>query len=388
MKFVDEASIRVEAGRGGDGCLSFRREKFIEHGGPDGGDGGAGGSVYFVGDEALNTLVDFRFKPRYRAQSGESGKGREKTGAKGEDLYVKVPLGTAIYDEETDELVAEIKSQGELLKIAVGGRYGLGNTRFKSSTNRAPRKTTKGQPGEIFDLRLEMRLIADVGLLGLPNAGKSTFVSAVSDARPKIADYPFTTLVPSLGVVRQGFDRSYVVADIPGLIENASEGAGLGIHFLKHLSRTRVLLHLVEINPVDASDPIENYKLIERELGRYSQAIAEKPRWIALSKCDSADPEFIEALQTRLRAAAPDLDQLFVISSVSGEGIDRLTGALGQYLLEQTESEQNRQTELEQRAGQEAHDYSLLLREARRKRRSSDDLEDEDDSDVIVHYER
>ncbi len=388
MKFVDEASIRVEAGRGGDGCLSFRREKFIEHGGPDGGDGGAGGSVYFVGDEALNTLVDFRFKPRYRAQSGESGKGREKTGAKGEDLYVKVPLGTAVYDEETDELVAEIKSQGELLRIAEGGRYGLGNTRFKSSTNRAPRKTTKGQPGEIFDLRLEMRLIADVGLLGLPNAGKSTFVSAVSDARPKIADYPFTTLVPSLGVVRQGFDRSFVVADIPGLIENASEGAGLGIHFLKHLSRTRVLLHLVEINPVDASDPIENYKLIERELGRYSQAIAEKPRWIALSKCDSADPELIEALQTRLRAAAPDLDQLFVISSVTGEGIDRLTGALGQYLLEQTESEQNRQTQLEQRAGQEAHDYSLLLREARRKRRTTDDLEDEDDSDVIVHYER
>jgi len=388
MKFVDEASIRVEAGRGGDGCLSFRREKFIEHGGPDGGDGGAGGSVYFVGDEALNTLVDFRFKPRYRAQSGESGKGREKTGAKGEDLYVKVPLGTAVYDEETDELVAEIKSQGELLRIAEGGRYGLGNTRFKSSTNRAPRKTTKGQPGEIFDLRLEMRLIADVGLLGLPNAGKSTFVSAVSDARPKIADYPFTTLVPSLGVVRQGFDRSFVVADIPGLIENASEGAGLGIHFLKHLSRTRVLLHLVEINPVDASDPIENYKLIERELGRYSQAIAEKPRWIALSKSDSADPELIEALQTRLRAAAPDLDQLFVISSVSGEGIDRLTGALGQYLLEQTESEQNRQTELEQRAGQEAHDYSLLLREARRKRRTTYDLEDEDDSDVIVHYER
>jgi len=275
-----------------------------------------------------------------------------------------------------------------LLKIAEGGRYGLGNTRFKSSTNRAPRKTTKGQPGEIFDLRLEMRLIADVGLLGLPNAGKSTFVSAVSDARPKIADYPFTTLVPSLGVVRQGFDRSFVVADIPGLIENASEGAGLGIHFLKHLSRTRVLLHLVEINPVDASDPIENYKLIERELGRYSQAIAEKPRWIALSKCDSADLEFIEALEARLKAAAPDIDQLFVISSVSGEGIDRLTGALGQYLLEQTESEQSRQTELEERAGQEAHDYSLLLREARRKRRSSDDLEDEDDSDVIVHYER
>jgi len=301
---------------------------------------------------------------------------------------VKVPLGTAVYDEETDELVAEIKFQGELLKIAEGGRYGLGNTRFKSSTNRAPRKTTKGQPGEIFDLRLEMRLIADVGLLGLPNAGKSTFVSAVSDARPKIADYPFTTLVPSLGVVRQGFDRSFVVADIPGLIENASEGAGLGIHFLKHLSRTRVLLHLVEINPVDASDPIENYKLIERELGRYSQAIAEKPRWIALSKCDSADLEFIEALEARLKAAAPDIDQLFVISSVSGEGIDRLTGALGQYLLEQTESEQSRQTELEERAGQEAHDYSLLLREARRKRRSIDDLEDEDDSDVIVHYER
>lgn len=387
MKFVDEASIRVEAGRGGDGCLSFRREKFIEYGGPDGGDGGAGGSVYFVGDEALNTLVDFRFKPRYRAQSGESGKGREKTGAKGEDLYIKVPLGTAVYDEDTDELVMEIKTQGEVLRIAEGGRYGLGNTRFKSSTNRAPRKTTKGQPGEIFDLRLEMRLIADVGLLGLPNAGKSTFVSAVSDARPKIADYPFTTLVPSLGVVRQGFDRSFVIADIPGLIENAADGAGLGIHFLKHLSRTRVLLHLVEINPIDSSDPVENLRLIEHELGRYSQAIADKPRWIALSKCDAAEPAMVDDLKAKLKAAMTELDRLFVISSVTGEGVDQLTGALGQYLFEQTASDQNRQTELEQQAGQEAHDYSLLLREARRRRRNNEP-EGDDDHDVIVHYER
>ena len=386
MKFVDEATIRVEAGRGGDGCLSFRREKYIEYGGPDGGDGGMGGHVYFVGDEALNTLVDFRFKPRYRAESGESGKGRERTGAKGDDLYIKVPLGTAVYDEDTDDLVTEVKTQGEVILIAEGGRYGLGNTRFKSSTNRAPRKTTKGQPGEMYDLRLEMRLIADVGLLGLPNAGKSTFVSAVSDARPKVADYPFTTLVPSLGVVRQGFDRSFVVADIPGLIENAAEGAGLGIHFLKHLSRTRVLLHLIEVNPINGSDPIHNYELIERELGRYSQAIADKPRWLALSKADAASDSEVQAVVDRLEAqATAKAQKIFVISSVTGEGIDALIGDLGQFLLDQTEEAQNKQKALEQRAGQEAHDYSLLLREARRKRRQ---IDEDDDHEVTVHYER
>ena len=342
MKFVDEATIRVEAGRGGDGCLSFRREKYIEYGGPDGGDGGMGGHVYFVGDEALNTLVDFRFKPRYRAESGEAGKGRERTGAKGDDLHIKVPLGTAVYDEDTDDLVTEVKKQGEVILIAEGGRYGLGNTRFKSSTNRAPRKTTKGQPGEMYDLRLEMRLIADVGLLGLPNAGKSTFVSAVSDARPKVADYPFTTLVPSLGVVRQGFDRSFVVADIPGLIEDAAEGAGLGIHFLKHLSRTRVLLHMIEVNPVDGSDPIHNYELIEKKLGRYSQAIADKPRWLALSKADAASDGDVQLIVDQLETqAAAKAQKIFVISSVTGEGVDALIGDLGQFLLDQTEEAQN-----------------------------------------------
>ena len=386
MKFVDEATIRVEAGRGGDGCLSFRREKYIEYGGPDGGDGGMGGNVYFVGDEALNTLVDFRFKPRYRAESGEAGKGRERTGAKGDDLYIKVPLGTAVYDEDTDDLVTEVKTQDEVILIAEGGRYGLGNTRFKSSTNRAPRKTTKGQPGEMYDLRLEMRLIADVGLLGLPNAGKSTFVSAVSDARPKVADYPFTTLVPSLGVVRQGFDRSFVVADIPGLIEDAAEGAGLGIHFLKHLSRTRVLLHMIEVNPVDGSDPIHNYELIEKELGRYSQAIADKPRWLALSKADAASDGDVQVIVDRLETqAAAKAQKIFVISSVTGSGIDALIGDLGQFLLDQTEETQTRQKALEQRAGQEAHDYSLLLREARRKRRQ---IDEDDDHEVNVHYER
>ena len=238
----------------------------------------------------------------------------------------------------------------------------------------------------MYDLRLEMRLIADVGLLGLPNAGKSTFVSAVSDARPKVADYPFTTLVPSLGVVRQGFDRSFVVADIPGLIENAAEGAGLGIHFLKHLSRTRVLLHLIEVNPIDGSDPIHNYELIEKELGRYSQAIADKPRWLGLSKSDAASESEVQAVVDRLEShAAAKGQKIFVISSVTGEGIDALIRDLGQFLLDQTEEAQNKQKALEQRAGQEAHDYSLLLREARRKRRQ---IDEDDDHEVTVHYER
>ena len=274
MKFVDEASIRVEAGKGGNGCLSFRREKYIAKGGPDGGDGGDGGSIYLVGDADLNTLVDYRFQPRYRAKSGESGKGKDQTGAKGDDIYLRVPLGTSIFDDETGEYLGDVSEEKEEILVAQGGFHGLGNVRFKSSTNRAPRQTKPGSPGELKNLRLELKLLADVGLLGLPNAGKSTLISAVSAARPKIADYPFTTLVPNLGVVTVGDDHSFVIADIPGLIEGAADGAGLGVQFLKHLSRTRLLLHLIDLAPMDGSDPVENFKIIERELAKYSEGIA------------------------------------------------------------------------------------------------------------------
>ena len=270
MKFVDEATIKVEAGRGGNGCLSFRREKYIEKGGPDGGDGGDGGSIYLVADDALNTLVDFRFQPNYRAEKGEHGKGSDRTGAGGKDLHVRVPLGTSVYDDETEAYLGDVSEAGDVLLVARGGKHGLGNVRFKSSTNRAPRQTTPGEPGELRQLRLELKLIADVGLLGMPNAGKSTLISAVSAARPKVADYPFTTLTPNLGVVRLDHEQSFVIADIPGLIEGAADGAGLGVQFLKHLARTRLLLHLVDVAPIDGTDPVENCRKIEAELARYS----------------------------------------------------------------------------------------------------------------------
>ncbi|HAB45536.1 MAG TPA: GTPase ObgE, partial [Gammaproteobacteria bacterium] len=324
MRFVDEASIRVDAGKGGNGCLSFRREKYIELGGPDGGDGGDGGSVYFRGDEALNTLVDFRFQPQYRAGTGESGKGKDRTGSKGEDLIVRVPLGTSVYDEETDALIAEVTEADEDILIARGGFHGLGNVRYKSSTNRAPRKTSNGTPGESFNLRLELRLIADVGLLGLPNAGKSTLISVVSEAKPKIADYPFTTLVPNLGVVRIDYNRSFVIADVPGLIEGASEGAGLGIQFLKHLSRTRVLLHLVDVAPADGSDPLENFKTIEREVAQYSPAIAQKPRWLVLSKSDLVSGDVLAELQARLLSESSLVEKCYAISAVTQTGLQPL----------------------------------------------------------------
>ena len=291
MKFVDEASVSIEAGKGGDGCLSFRREKYIEKGGPDGGDGGDGGSVYLIGHESLNTLVDFRFQPNYRAEKGQPGSGKDKSGAKGEDMYIRVPCGTSVFDETTDIFLGDINDQGEILLVALAGKKGLGNTRFKSSTNRAPRQTTKGEPGESRKLRLELKLIADVGLLGIPNAGKSTLISKVSAARPKIADYPFTTLVPNLGVVRLDDEKSFVMADIPGLIGGAADGAGLGVQFLKHLSRTRLLLHLVDLAPFDESDPVENFHTIERELKRYSEGIANKKRRIVFTKADLLGPQ-------------------------------------------------------------------------------------------------
>ncbi|MCB1692575.1 MAG: GTPase ObgE [Pseudomonadales bacterium] len=392
MKFVDEASVRVEAGKGGNGCLSFRREKFIERGGPDGGDGGDGGSVYLEGDAALNTLVDYRFQPRYRAQKGEHGKGSDRTGANGDDIALKVPLGTSIFDEDTGQYLGDIAAQGERLLVARGGKRGLGNTRFKSSTNRAPRQTTQGEPGEVRNLRFELKLIADVGLLGLPNAGKSTLIRAVSAARPKVADYPFTTLVPNLGVVRIGDSRSFVIADIPGLIEGAADGAGLGVQFLKHLSRTRLLLHIVDLLPVDGSDPAENVRTIENELARYSEGIASKERWLVFNKTDLLSKEEaaerMSGVVNELAFAGP----VYAISAISGEGTDKLIRDLGVHLARMKEeaerAEEDRAAAEQERIREEVHAFSLAQRELRRQRRLGGDEDEDDDDDVDVQYER
>ena len=287
MKFVDEATIRVEAGDGGNGCVSFRREKYIPRGGPDGGDGGDGGTVYLQGDEGLNTLADFRFKRMHRAERGQNGMSRDKTGRKGDHQIVKVPIGTLAYDDETDELIGEVVREGEQLLVAQGGFHGLGNVRFKSSTNRAPRRSTSGSLGERRFLRLELKVLADVGLLGMPNAGKSSLIRAISAARPRVADYPFTTLHPNLGVVRVDASRSFVMADIPGVIEGAAEGAGLGIQFLKHLSRNRVLLHMLDVAPAEGTvDPVDEFRKIELELEKFSKELAALPRWLVMNKID------------------------------------------------------------------------------------------------------
>ncbi|MGB0449920.1 MAG: Obg family GTPase CgtA, partial [Porticoccaceae bacterium] len=286
MKFVDEATIKVQAGKGGNGCMSFRREKYIPKGGPDGGDGGDGGSVFLVATEGLNTLIDFRFTRNYRAENGEQGRGSDCTGAGGDDLTLNVPVGTTVLDAETGDVLGDLTELAQTLKVAQGGFHGLGNTRFKSSINRAPRQTSPGSEGEMREIKLELKVLADVGLLGLPNAGKSTFIRSVSAARPKVANYPFTTLVPNLGVVGMSGDKSFVVADIPGLIEGASEGAGLGIRFLKHLTRTRLLLHLVDMMPYDATTPAQNAQVIEQELAKFSPTLAEGDRWLVLNKTD------------------------------------------------------------------------------------------------------
>jgi len=410
MKFVDEASIRVEAGKGGNGCLSFRREKYIAKGGPDGGDGGDGGSIYLVGDADLNTLVDYRFQPRYRAQSGEPGKGKDQTGAKGEDIYLRVPLGTSIFDDETGEYLGDVSEEKEEILVAQGGFHGLGNVRFKSSTNRAPRQTKPGSPGELKNLRLELKLLADVGLLGLPNAGKSTLISAVSAARPKIADYPFTTLVPNLGVVTVGDDHSFVIADIPGLIEGAADGAGLGVQFLKHLSRTRLLLHLIDLAPMDGSDPVENFKIIERELAKYSEGIANKERWLVLTKTDLIPKDDLETRVAEIKAAlkvdalaieAFDLekteldDHEYRISAVTGDGTRQLMNDIQMHLtalnVRLAEEANSGVDEHELEIVKEVHQYSLDQREKRRARRLgrevADEVGDDEGDDVEVHYE-
>ena len=325
MKFVDEAEIVVEAGKGGNGCMSFRREKFIPKGGPDGGDGGDGGSVYLIGDLALNTLVDFRFQRRYIAQAGQGGMGANCTGRAGEDLVVRVPVGTTVVDKNTEELIADISEDGQKVLVARGGFHGLGNTRYKSSTNRAPTKTSKGTDGEVRTLQLQLKVLADVGLLGMPNAGKSTLLRAVSAARPKVADYPFTTLVPGLGVVRIELERSFVMADIPGVIEGASHGAGLGFRFLKHLSRTRLLLHMIDAAPMDEDvDPVAQARAIVDELAGFSETLAKKERWLVLNKADMADDETLDALQQRFVDELGWDIPVYRIAAIDGTGCQKL----------------------------------------------------------------
>ena len=332
MKFVDEATIRVEAGNGGNGCVSFRREKFIPRGGPDGGDGGDGGSVFLVGDVNINTLADFRFTRRYRAESGQPGQGRNCTGKSGSDTYIKVPLGTVVHDADTGEFIGDVVEAGQVLRVAQGGFHGIGNTRYKSSTNRAPRQFTPGTPGERRRLKLELKVLADVGLLGLPNAGKSTFIRAVSAARPRVADYPFTTLHPNLGVVGLEAHRSFVVADIPGIIEGAADGAGLGIQFLKHVSRTRLLLHLVDVMPPDGSDPVEAVNTITRELENFSPELAAQTRWLVLNKLDLVPEDERDALCEDIVARLNWQGPVYRIAAISKQGTRELCFDIMDYL--------------------------------------------------------
>ncbi len=332
MNFVDEAIIRVTAGKGGNGASSFLREKFRPRGGPDGGDGGDGGSIYLVADSGLNTLADFRFTRHFRARSGEPGSGRECAGRSGEDLVIRVPLGTMVFDDETGELIGDVTGGGDPLLVARGGARGIGNARFKSSVNQAPRKTIPGKPGDERLLRLELKVLADVGLLGRPNAGKSTLLSAVSSARPRVADYPFTTLHPQLGVVDVG-DAGFVMADIPGLIAGAAHGVGLGIDFLKHLSRTRILLHLVDVAPPEEEDLVVVVREIEAELVAFDETLAGKERWLVLNKCDVLPAEEVAELRADLLARLGWDAPVYEISAATGEGCRDMTNALMQRLI-------------------------------------------------------
>jgi len=397
MKFVDEVSIFVKAGDGGNGMMAFRREKFIEKGGPNGGDGGDGGSVYIEAVENFNTLVDYRYTRRFQAQNGEKGGSTDCTGAKGEDLILPVPIGTTVIDAGTQEVIGDLVRAGQRLMVAQGGWHGLGNTRFKSSTNRAPRQTTPGKPGESRDLKLELKVLADVGLLGLPNAGKSTFIRSVSAAKPKVADYPFTTLVPNLGVVSVDRYKNFVVADIPGLIEGASHGAGLGIRFLKHLSRTRLLLHLVDMAPLDLTDPAESAATIIDELTKFSPSLAERERWLVLNKADQMLDEEQEARIAEIVARIEWDGPVYVISALARQGTEKLCYDIMDFLEARAERIQENPeyaaelAELDTRIEDEARAQLQALDDKRALRRSGvravgeaeedDSFWDEEDAD-------
>jgi GTP-binding protein len=395
MKFVDEASISVDAGKGGNGCMSFHREKFVAKGGPNGGDGGDGGSVYVLADDAVNTLIDYRYTRRYRAENGKNGQSRDMTGHMGEDIILKVPVGTTVIDEDTLEVLGDLAKDQETLMVAQGGFHGLGNTRFKSSVNRAPRQTKPGQPGESRNLKFEMKVLADVGLLGLPNAGKSTFIRSVSAAKPKVADYPFTTLVPNLGVVSVRQHKSFVIADIPGLIEGASDGAGLGIRFLKHLVRTQLMLHIVDMAPFDETDPAENMLSISRELERFSPALAERDRWLVLNKLDLVSEEEHEELCQALIEKTGWKGPVYQISALTGDGTKPLTNDIMDYIEERREHAKENPDfaakiiEERETVEQESRDRMEELSEFRRQRAAARKagLEDDDDDDYDVEVE-
>ncbi|GFM87201.1 GTPase Obg [Pseudomonas cichorii] len=403
MKFVDEVSIRVKAGDGGNGCMSFRREKFIENGGPNGGDGGDGGSVYMIADENLNTLVDYRYTRHFDAERGSNGGSADCTGRKGEELVLRVPVGTTVIDATTQEIIGDLTKDGQRLLVAQGGWHGLGNTRFKSSTNRAPRQTTPGKPGDQRDLKLELKVLADVGLLGLPNAGKSTFIRSVSAAKPKVADYPFTTLVPNLGVVSVDRWKSFVIADIPGLIEGASDGAGLGIRFLKHLARTRLLLHLVDMAPLDETSAPDAAEVIVNELIKFSPSLAERDRWLVLNKCDQILEEEQEARKQEIVDRLGWTGPVYVISAIAKEGTEQLSRDIMRYLEERSlrlieePGYAEELAELDQRIEDEARAQLQALDDQRALRRSGvksvhdigedywdeDDVDDEDGPEII-----
>lgn len=396
MKFVDEVAIYVKAGDGGNGCMSFRREKFIEFGGPNGGDGGDGGSVFMEADHNLNTLLDYRYTRKFLAKRGENGRGADCTGAKGEDLIMKVPVGTTIIDADTQEIIGDLTEDGQRLLVAQGGWHGLGNTRFKSSTNRAPRQTTNGSPGEARNLKLELKVLADVGLLGLPNAGKSTFIRSVSAAKPKVADYPFTTLAPNLGVVKVGSFKNFVIADIPGLIEGAAEGAGLGIRFLKHLTRTRLLLHIVDLAPIDQTDPADAAEIIVKEISEFSPSLAERDRWLVLNKIDQL---LDDEREERKQAVIERLDwqgPVFMVSALDKEGTKELSQAIMRYLderdlrISEDKGYAEQLAELDQRIEDEGRARLQELDDRRALRKAGyraedeldeDDWDDEDDDD-------
>lgn len=399
MRFIDEAVISVKAGDGGNGIVSFRREKFIPKGGPDGGDGGRGGSVYVVADDNTNTLVDYRYTRKFEAKRGDNGGGKNCTGRAGEDIYLSVPIGTTIIDTELDVVVADLTKQGQTVLLAKGGDGGFGNARFKTSTNQAPRKAVPGFAGEAKQLKLELKVVADVGLIGLPNAGKSTFIRQVSAARPKVADYPFTTLVPNLGVVDVGTHQSFVMADIPGLIAGASEGAGLGIRFLKHVARTRRLLHIVDVRPIDGTDPVANAQIILDELTNFSHELANLPQILVINKIDQLSDDERQTVCDDIVARLGWTGAVFLTSTLTGEGVD----AVKFYLMNEIEQEQEREREdgdfaAAQRARferleQEVRHNTEIQKEAYRamKKRQREgvvnDLDDEDDDhDVEVIY--